>query len=40
LTRDFIHIGRASYTMDTNRMRTELLPTLHYPDLESGLTLL
>lgn len=40
LTRDFIRIGRASYTMDTSRMKAELLPKLRYPDLESGLTLL
>ena len=40
LTRDFIRIGRASYVADTSRMKRELLPTLRYPDLESGLALL
>jgi nucleoside-diphosphate-sugar epimerase len=40
LTRDFIRIGRASYVTDTTRMKEELLPSLAYPDLESGLVLL
>jgi hypothetical protein len=40
LTRDFIRIGRASYVADTHRMKGELLPTLSYPDLERGLSLL
>lgn len=40
LTRDFIRIGRASYVADTSRMKQELLPTLEYPDLASGLVLL
>jgi hypothetical protein len=40
LTRDFIRIGMASYTADTNRMRKELLPTLAYPNLDTGLELL
>lgn len=40
LTRDFIRIGMASYHSDTSRMKRELLPTLRYPTLESGLKLL
>ncbi len=40
LTRDFIRIGRASYVADTKRMKDELLPSLTFPDLESGLILL
>lgn len=40
LTRDFIRIGRANYVTDTTRMRQELLPSLQYPDLTSGLELL
>ncbi len=40
LTRDFIHIGMASYVVDTTRMRTELVPELIYPTLESGIRLL
>lgn len=40
LTRDFIRIGRASYTADTSRMKEELLPSLDYPDFKKGLSLL
>lgn len=40
LTRDFIRIGRASYVMDTSRMKNELLASLTFPTLESGLDLL
>jgi nucleoside-diphosphate-sugar epimerase len=36
LTRDFVTIGRASYCGDTRRFRSELLPTLVYPTLETG----
>lgn len=36
LTRDFISIGRVSYFGDTRRAREELIPTLQYPSLESG----
>jgi nucleoside-diphosphate-sugar epimerase len=38
LTRDFIRIGMVPYSMDTRRTRRELLPELHYPTLEQGLT--
>lgn len=37
LTRDFIRIGRVSYWGDTRRMREELIPTLTYPTLDTGL---
>ncbi len=37
LTRDFITIGRVSYFGDTSRARSELVRTLQYPTLESGL---
>lgn len=37
LTCDFIRIGRVSYYGDTRRARRELIPTLRYPTLESGL---
>ena len=37
LTRDFIRIGRVSYWGDTRRARAELIPSLQYPTLESGL---
>jgi nucleoside-diphosphate-sugar epimerase len=40
LTRDFIDIGRVSYWGDTRRAREELIPTLRYPTLESGLNTL
>jgi hypothetical protein len=40
ITRDFIRIGMAPYTADTSRMKKELLPTLDYPTIEDGLTLL
>ena len=40
LTRDFIHIGMASYVMDTTRMKRELRPRLAYPTLTEGLALL
>ena len=40
LTRDFVGIGRVSYWGDTRRMRRDLLPTLHHPTLESGLSTL
>jgi nucleoside-diphosphate-sugar epimerase len=40
LTRDFIRIGRVSHWGDTRRARAELIPTLRYPTLESGLATL
>jgi nucleoside-diphosphate-sugar epimerase len=40
ITRDFIRIGMASYTADTSRMKKELLPTLDYPTIEDGISLL
>jgi nucleoside-diphosphate-sugar epimerase len=40
LTRDFIRIGRVPYWGDTRRAREELIPTLTYPTLESGLATL
>lgn len=40
LTRDFIKIGMAPYVSNTDRMKAELLPTLAYPDLRSGIDLL
>jgi nucleoside-diphosphate-sugar epimerase len=40
ITRDFIRIGMASYVSNTDRMKTELLPRLAYPNLQSGLELL
>lgn len=40
LTRDFIRIGRVSYCGDTRRARQELIPTLSFPTLESGLATL
>jgi nucleoside-diphosphate-sugar epimerase len=40
LTRDFIRIGMASYVSNTDRIKTELLPKLAYPTLQSGLSLL
>lgn len=40
LTRDFIRIGMQSYYGDTRRMRSELLPTLKYPTLDEGKSIL
>lgn len=40
LTKDFIRIGMVSYTGDISRMKTELLPNLKYPDIESGIKIL
>jgi nucleoside-diphosphate-sugar epimerase len=40
LTRDFIRIGMASYACDTSRMKRELLPTLSFPSLREGLSIL
>ena len=40
LTRDFVRIGMASYVANTDRMKSELLAKLAYPDLEAGLGLL
>ena len=40
LTRDFVTIGRVSYTGDPARARKELIPELQYPSLESGKILL
>lgn len=40
LTRDFVRIGMASCVADTSRMKRELLPSLEYPTLEAGLSLL
>jgi nucleoside-diphosphate-sugar epimerase len=40
LTRDFIRIGRVSYWGDTRRTRTDLVPHLEHPTLESGLSTL
>lgn len=37
LTRDFIRIGQVSYWGDTRRARSELIPRLAHPTLESGL---
>ena len=39
-TRDFIRIGRVSHWGDTSRARRELIPTLEYPTLRSGLSTL
>jgi nucleoside-diphosphate-sugar epimerase len=39
-TRDFISIGRVSHWGDTSRARRELIPTLEYPTLQSGLSTL
>lgn len=39
-TRDFIRIGRVSHWGDTSRARRELIPTLEYPTLQSGLSTL
>ncbi len=36
LTRDFIEIGRVSYTGDTTRARADLIPELRYPTFEAG----
>lgn len=40
LTRDFIRIGRVSHWGDTRRAREELLPSLKYPSLSTGLSTL
>jgi nucleoside-diphosphate-sugar epimerase len=40
LTRDFVRLGRVSHWGDTRRTRTELVPHLVYPTLESGLSTL
>jgi NAD dependent epimerase/dehydratase family enzyme len=40
LTRDFIRIGMASYTMNTSRMKRELVSTLRYPSLSTGIEIL
>ena len=40
LTRDFVRLGRVSHWGDTTRAREELVPTLIYPTLESGLSTL
>lgn len=37
LTGDFIRIGHVPHTMDTRRMKDELLPRLDYPTVEDGL---
>ena len=37
LTRDFLRIGMASYSMDTSRMKKELLPRLKFPTLKEGI---
>jgi nucleoside-diphosphate-sugar epimerase len=40
LTRDFVRLGRVSHWGDTTRARTELIPELLYPTLETGLSTL
>jgi len=40
LTKDFIRIGMVSYAGDITRMKTELLPELKYPDIDSGIKIL
>ena len=40
LTRDFVRLGRVSHWGDTDRARTELIPDLVYPALQSGLATL
>ncbi len=40
LTKDFITIGMVSYAGDITRMKKELLPTLKYPDIDSGIKIL
>ncbi|MGQ9706457.1 MAG: NAD-dependent epimerase/dehydratase family protein [bacterium] len=40
ITRDFIHIGMASYCINTGRMKTELLSELEYPTINEGIELL
>lgn len=40
LTQDFIKIGMVSYVCDTSRMKKEIMPTLEFPTLKDGLTLL
>jgi hypothetical protein len=36
LTKDFLDIGRVSYSCDTRRMKQDLLPNLKYPTMEDG----
>jgi nucleoside-diphosphate-sugar epimerase len=40
LTRDFIKIGMVPYVSNTDRMKSELIQDLKYPNLESGINLL
>ena len=40
LTRDFVRLGRVSHWGDTTRARTELIPQLLYPTLDTGLSTL
>jgi hypothetical protein len=40
LTRDFVRMGRISHWGDTRRARSELIPELIYPTLETGLSTL
>jgi len=40
LTRDFVRLGRVSHWGDTARARTELIPALVYPALQTGLATL
>lgn len=40
LTRDFVRLGRLPHWGDTSRARHELIPTLTYPTLASGLSTL
>jgi nucleoside-diphosphate-sugar epimerase len=40
LTRDFVRLGRVSHWGDTRRARSELIPELIYPTLETGLSTL
>lgn len=40
LTRDFVRMGRVSHWGDTRRARSELIPELMYPTLETGLSTL
>ena len=40
LTRDFVRLGRVPHWGDTRRTRTELLPQLVYPTLDTGLSTL
>ena len=40
LTRDFVRLGRVPHWGDTSRARTELIPELEHPTLQSGLSTL